>query len=321
MPDRDQGDDPDRDRSEGWLHAKLSGHKNEQLLLLRIQEEEAFARDLATRVGLDKITVSAVGGLDESSVPSVLGGVTKNKTDLGVGDGSRTVNVSIKKSEDGQVYLIGAERFLDGFEQHFSPVPPEVREGILLLFSGSDRIADLLASPELADSVSASVREYELRKKRLVWQSLEALDPKMAEATLLWFREHAGEIAAFCFGRGLARDEKHWADFVWYRNLVGEDDVAEFDELFDVDELARLCRRHAEKTVVPGTRNGGSTIQMPFGFLQWHQESMQFHHQLGDLRDLLALEAAMPPESPTLAPPTRVGHHPYPARLADFFAK
>lgn len=36
-----------------------------------------------------------------------------------------------------------------------------------------------------------------------------------------------------------------------------------------------------------GYKNGGTTIQLPFGFVQWHQSSMQFHHSFDKIRNIL----------------------------------
>ena len=36
-----------------------------------------------------------------------------------------------------------------------------------------------------------------------------------------------------------------------------------------------------------GSRMGGSTILLPFGFVQWHQHAMQFHHRLKSIKELI----------------------------------
>ena len=36
-----------------------------------------------------------------------------------------------------------------------------------------------------------------------------------------------------------------------------------------------------------GNNNGGTTIQLPFGFVQWHKGQMQFHHSYEKIRNLL----------------------------------
>ena len=39
--------------------------------------------------------------------------------------------------------------------------------------------------------------------------------------------------------------------------------------------------------IVPGKTLGGTTIQLPFGFVQWHQGQIQFHHNLDLMRKIL----------------------------------
>ena len=62
-----------------------------------------------------------------------------------------------------------------------------------------------------------------------------------------------------------------------------------FDNLYDTTEI---CNRVQKLTnintdvVYYGNTLGGSTIQLPFGFVQWHQHSMQFHHNFEKIRAL-----------------------------------
>lgn len=125
-----------RDRSLGWQYAKLSGHKNEELVKELLETNSDFRQHLLTRIGCSekeilKITIS---GLHETNILGVLGNKTKSKTDLKIyfKDG-KFVNISIKKSISGQVYLIGAEPFIKIFETHFNKiVPNNVKDAIKL---------------------------------------------------------------------------------------------------------------------------------------------------------------------------------------------
>ena len=81
-------------------------------------------------MGIGEIASATVGGLRETDVISVFGDKTKSKTDLTIvlKDGN-TVNISIKKSWGGQVYLIGVDRFIAGFEKHFDKeIPAQIKE-------------------------------------------------------------------------------------------------------------------------------------------------------------------------------------------------
>ena len=97
-----------RDRATGWQHAKLSGHKNEDLVKMRLDADEEFATSLLKRINQPHahIAHTTIGGLHETNVPSVNGRKTKSKTDLKVYlDTAEIINISIKKSLHGQVYL------------------------------------------------------------------------------------------------------------------------------------------------------------------------------------------------------------------------
>ena len=129
-----------RNRSEGWRHAKRSGHSNEAIIRQKLLEDKGYASTLSRRMGvLSSIQSVEVGGLNETSVPSIFGSATKSKSDLRIvfSDGT-TKNISLKKSEGGQVYLIGQDRFIEGYEKHFSSsIDFYITKGIYLFF-GND---------------------------------------------------------------------------------------------------------------------------------------------------------------------------------------
>lgn len=268
-----------RNRAQGWKHAKKSGHENEEAIGKALSG--SLLRQLGVRLGMPGFDGDVeIGGIGETSVPCILGGKTKSKTDLKIHweNGTHT-NVSIKKSAGGQLFLIGSDRFIRGFEAHFHPIPDEAKRA-LALFIGGPEVLPILR--RLPPSANGALRTYELRKARLVWNTLSAFDAGLAEALLHWFRANAAALTEFCFSRGLAAQESEWADFIWYRNLVGENDE---DEIFEIRSLAAKATAHPD-CVLPGPKNGGSTVLLPFGFLQWHQGKMQFHHGQTCLRRL-----------------------------------
>lgn len=108
-------------------------------------------------------------------------------------------------------------------------------------------------------------------------------DKSKADSLLQWFKDNISEIAEYCFARGLAKDKKDWAQYVWYINLLGEDD---FDEIFSISDIKSAMSSHLDE-VCPSSQNGGSTTQLPFGFVQWHQQKMQFHHSLEKLSEFV----------------------------------
>jgi len=278
--------DSGRNRSEGWQHAKLTGHENEEKLAKLTMSDPEVQKRLLKCAHLDPSKVSIVnveyGGLCESDVDSVFAGKTKSKTDmwLFLSNGKR-LNVSIKKDTGGQVFLIGIERFINGFEsQYKKTIPEDVKRAISLYFgSASDTIAII--------NKFGVEKALETRKHRLVAETLKAYDKSLAKILLDWFNENMYELFDFCFARGLAKNEDDWAQIVWYKNLVGENS---FDTLFYLPDMKNI-----PKDAEYGSRNGGSTIQLPFGFVQWHSPrkvipgNLQFHHSYEKMIDLSKL--------------------------------
>ena len=41
-----------------------------------------------------------------------------------------------------------------------------------------------------------------------------------------------------------------------------------------------VCHSPVKEMIEPGQTRGGTTIKLPFGFVQWHQGQIQFHHNL-----------------------------------------
>ncbi len=264
-----------RNRATGWQHAKLSGHKNENSVE-KLFDNADFRERFSKRLGIGNIASVSVGGLCETDVECVLGGLTKSKTDLVLilEDGSR-INISIKKSTGGQVYLINVSRFIKGYEQQFSTtIPEDIKDSLYLYFHGHPMNQQLLDTASVVANESESLIRYQQRKERLVWRSLVNYDSAKANNFLTWLKDNIDNIADFCFSKGLAKNESDWADYVWYINLLGETD---FDTIFSISEIKSIVSINKEY-IKPGIRNGGSTILLPFGFVQWHQKQMQFHH-------------------------------------------
>jgi hypothetical protein len=268
-----------RNRAEGWKHAKLSGHENEKLIEKSIKGDLKFQNRLLKRVGKEnsKIIEISFGGLKEKNVESVFtNNTTKSKTDVYIklDDGTK-LNISIKKSLSGQVYLISDKRFIDGFELQFNKkIPNDVKRAIRLFWgSASDTLS-------IANDINGKYFSYEKRKNRLVAETLKTYDQKLYIELIKWFNENILEIIDFCFSRGLTKNQSDWANVIWYINSLGENSV---DELFPIKDFYNAKMTSAEY----GSRGGGTTIQLPFGFVQWHQGQMQFHHRYDKINSFL----------------------------------
>ena len=151
-----------RNRSEGWKHAKISGHANENDITNKINNNNIFRENLEKKLNLkSSIKFAEVGGLNEKNVEDIFGGKTKSKTDLKIIlKNKKKINISIKKSLGGQVYLIGVDRFLNGFEIQFKKkIDEDIKRAFKLFFSGANDILQIIDSAVLS--------KIEEKKKKL----------------------------------------------------------------------------------------------------------------------------------------------------------
>lgn len=268
-----------RNRSEGWKHAKLSGHKNEDVILKKIINDSVFSKVLEKHLNCKIGSLVPRVGLKEEKVNSILGDKTTPKKDLEVNDSSGKIKrISIKKSYSGQVFLISVNRFIEGYEKHFQEkIPANVKKGLSLFFDEDSEIEEILKNPRFKIA-NKNVRKYEIRKRRLTCVTLSKFSLEIYEDLLNWFIKNIGNICNFCFAKGLAQHETNWAEYLWYKNIV-DPKLKSLDSFFKIKDLCEACVKSAQSTTFYGSTNGGTTIQLPFGFLQWHKRSMQFHHQ------------------------------------------
>ncbi len=273
-----------RNRAEGWQHAKLSGHENERLIAELTEQDTAVQARLLEAAHIHGCHIQSVeyGGLCETDVTSVFGGKTKSKTDmwLNLSNGQR-LNVSIKKDATGQVFLIGIERFIEGFElQYRKEIPKDIKRALALYFGSAEDTIDII------DRFGGPNKALEIRKHRLVADTLKGYDPGLYAGLLQWFNANIVELFDFCFSKGLAQNSSDWAQIVWYKNMVDEN---QFDAIIHLPDIGNRIGATAEY----GKRNGGSTIQLPFGFVQWHSPrkvipgSIQFHHDYRKVIDFI----------------------------------
>ena len=266
-----------RDRASGWKHAKLSGHSNEERVKSLLDTDAEFQKDFLTRIGKpsDKIVRSTIGGLHETSVPGVLGKKTKSKTDLKVYCKSgRQLNVSIKKSLTGQVYFVKADLFIEVFEKQFNKtISDTVKRAIRLFWAAADDATQIIE--DYADKSDKGKYELQLRHKSLNATTLKKYDPSLYNGMLKWFQDNAYEIAKLSFTMGAVKDRNEWSEYVWYVNMLGENSI---DEIFHIDDICSAAKEESVRQTAYGDKNGGTAIQLPFGFVEWHQKQMQFHH-------------------------------------------
>ena len=275
-----------RDRATGWQHAKLSGHKNEDLVKKLLDTDKEFQKHFLNMVDRsnETITKTSIGGLHETNVPSVNGNKTKSKTDLKVYlSNNEIINVSIKKSFGGQVYFVRAGLFISTFEKQFNTkIPASVQRAINLFWAAADDAVKIIE--QYADKSNKRNYNLQIRHKSLNATTLKNYDEHLYHDLLMWFIENTNKITRLSFSMGAVLEEKEWSDFVWYINLLEENDV---NDIFYIDDICTAAEKVAQKETFFSSTNGGTTIQLPFGFVQWHQGQLQFHHNYDKLCDLL----------------------------------
>ena len=281
----------DRNRAEGWQYAKLSGHKNEDKVKNLIDTDRQYANQLLGQLGNARKTIehTSVGGIHETKVESIIPNSpkTKSKTDLKIfyTDGSCN-NISIKKSLGGQVYFVRAGLFFECFERHFNKeIPQNIKRAISLFWANAEDAEKIIK--KYTDKNNSKNYNLQIQHASLNAETLRNYDVSLYEGMLRWFKDNASELAFLSFASGAVKDSKEWSDHVWYINLL-EADKNPVDEIFSIDDICAASKMFADKETYYGNSNGGTTIQLPFGFVQWHQHQMQFHHNYWKIKNMLS---------------------------------
>jgi hypothetical protein len=124
--------------------------------------------------------------------------------------------------------------------------------------------------------MTPAIHTLELRHSRLSCGTIKELDRQTYETLLEGLRDAIDIITELAFATGAALEDVDRAELVVYNTP---------NELvtFDTEMLASTSVDY-RGLINPGPRNGGSTIWLPWGFLQMHRPQgknlMQFHHKL-----------------------------------------
>ena len=269
-----------------WRNAKISGHENEERIK-KFLKTPKNQQELLNRINLpkEKIDSISVGGLHETNVESIITGkTTKSKTDLKIiCNSGKTINISIKKSLKGQVYLVRAGLFIEIFQSHFKKqIPENIQRAIKLFWAEANNAVSIIEKH--ADKNDQKNYDQQIKHKSLNATTLMAYDEELANGLLDWFKSNIYELTKLSFAMGAAKNPSDWAEFVWYKNRLGEHKV---DEIIEIKKICKKAKKHIEKEIYFGDKNGGTTIQLPFGFVQWHKSQMQFHHNYEKITKLL----------------------------------
>lgn len=76
------------------------------------------------------------------------------------------------------------------------------------------------------------------------------------------------------------------SNVLWYKNLVDTDGMG-LDYLISIPVVKAAIQRRLNELVVNPGRQAGSTIQLPFGHLQYHLKQLEFYQRLAKIQALL----------------------------------
>lgn len=289
-----------RNRSQGWAHAKLSGHRLEEFLAHQLQSDTTLSSQLhsACYGSPEARPASAsTGGMNASMVPCVLGGLTTSKVDLVVHwPNHRSARISIKKSASGQVWLVSKDRFLEGYAAQFGTRASVAAGHGLHWFIGpldeNDWQTGLKGAAPCGPLHKRTGIPLEHHQTRLVARTLERHLPEVWAETLQWMRSSLPNIAELCFARGLGLASADWAEFIWYPIVGDPTGSVDASRIFKISSIVEcVAALPVQSRVSVGPRSGGSTLILPYGFLQMHRPTggneMQFHHKLRSIQSLL----------------------------------
>lgn len=271
---------------------KLSGHKNEEMIAEALNKNAAFRAHFCERIGMPEaeFVAATAGGKHAPRVESVIGGSTAEKTDIRVlWRGGGLTNISIKKDSAGQVYLVTARNFIAVYEAQYKTIVPDDVSRALALFIGEDPASkSILDATDIAIDGDCVRRLAYEQNHRLMFEVIRDYDPRMAAALLDWLKDKINNVCELCFSAGAVKDRDKWANVLWYKNLVDADGQG-LDFLVPIKHVLVALEKNGDKNHVErGPKNAGSTIQLPFGHLQYHLKQLEFYQQLKKIQLLLS---------------------------------
>lgn len=237
-----------------------------------------------------------VGKLLSRYAPCVVGSsLTQTKSALRIfwKDGTFS-NFIVKKSKPAHICLKKVESFILEFEAQFrKEIPPVVKEALLLFIGRHPRQREILRSIPV-NYVGDKVRDNIERTyhNRLTLASMYGYNETMADSLLEWFRANSSDLFLYCFSLGGVKEKADAADFLWYHSS----NEAESDfEIIDLKKLANKLRiiPRAQLSPMVGPRDAarvGSTIDLPFGNLQYHEDALEFRHDKDKIHNLINLK-------------------------------
>ena len=260
--------------SDGGRKMKIEGHINEQLVCDQLLDTTNVSLIKEILKKNESISEVICDGIKSKKIESILDKKTTSRCDIKVKTNIRTIKLSIKKSESGQVHINKVNSFINGYEKLYSPIPNKVKDGLLFLFSGHSNTISILNDKKYQNK-NKSIHDLEIHHETLSVETMNVYDSTISESMLQWVKSNIKNIATIVFKTGWAKNDTEWVDYIFYVNKVNDD--SSFNNIFVVDMLIDRCVKFVDD-IKFGVENGGTTILLPFGSLQYHLGGLQFHH-------------------------------------------
>jgi hypothetical protein len=247
-------------------------------------QNEDFISDAESYLGASSPERPPVVNVDGSKhVKSIFDDSTTSKVDLEISwKSGENIKVSLKKSTQGQVWLVSVPRFISAMEFYLGHLlSKNVKNGISL-FIGGNNLSNCMSDYDKALAVSQKktprIAAQELHQSRLVGSTIKTNLPDVWSETIDFFNSNIGLITRLSFAQGLAKSQDDAAQIIVYNNADPNPAVFSITSI-----IAKAEKQVKIFPIAYGPRNGGSTIQLPTGFLQMHhpdtENLLQFHHK------------------------------------------
>lgn len=263
----------DRNRSEGWKYAKDTGHKNEKLVVENINNIPEFKKILNDGEYIVKVMFD--GGKNQKKVDSVIGHKTTPKPDYYVKTNMRVISPSLKKSNEGQAYLVSTDNMIDTIRYYGVEVTDNVRKGFKL-FTGEDShgVEYILSSyPKVVDE-NNKLSKTQI-DKRLNISAISVYDKSIIDEMMVFLSNNIDIISKIVLSMGSVKESEYHADFIFYKNLIEGKDKGSIYSVESIIEKSLGCK------IGIGNRFGGTSFILPWGTLQMHKGMLQFRHHRG----------------------------------------
>ncbi len=285
MKTKFNGDSTNINRARAGSERGLAGRKYPILLAEKLNTDASFCSNICKQIGKnpDMFVKAIAGNAIPSRIPGLTGEEVTTKTNLVIkwNDGSYT-NFRVKISSPGQIHLGLAEKFISGFEAQFkTAIPAKVKNALLLFIGRHPNQKKILDSVDV-EFVGTKIRESVERKynNRLTLASMYGYDDQMPVELLKWFRENAANLFLFCFSIGEAKNRSFAPEYLLFHDT---DEVDSAYRIYHINSLFNKINSISKNMPPDWVDTGdkekiGSTINLPFGNLQYHLWELQFRH-------------------------------------------